>query len=87
MADDSARSSLRRLPLLSFVGALGFVAVSFVFYLYMHYAGLGIVHKVRTVVAMALCILIGFAIYYAGAALQRRRGIDVSLNYGELPGE
>ena len=74
-------------PLLSFVGALGFVAVSFVFYLYMHYAGLGIVHKVRTVVAMALCILIGFAIYYAGAALQRRRGIDVSLNYGELPGE
>jgi amino acid transporter len=75
------------IPLLSIVGLLGFAAVSFVFYLYMHYSGLGIAHPVRTVIAMAACIVIGFAIYFVGAAIQKRRGIDVSLNYAELPGE
>jgi basic amino acid/polyamine antiporter, APA family len=75
------------IPLLSIVGVLGAAAGGFIFYLYMEYPGLGIAHPLRNILAMVGCIVLGFALYYGAAAIQRRRGIDVSLNYGELPAE
>lgn len=74
-------------PVLTIIGILGFAAVAFVFYLYMHYDGLGVVHKVRTVAAMAACVVVGFLIYEVAAIVQRRRGVNVELNFGELPAE
>jgi amino acid transporter len=75
------------IPVLTIVGVLGLAAVVFVFYLYMHYDGLGIVHEVRTIVAMGACIVVGFLIYDVASFVQRRRGVDVELNFGELPAE
>jgi APA family basic amino acid/polyamine antiporter len=74
-------------PLLTIIGVLGLAAVVFVFYLYMHYDGLGVVHKVRTVIAMAACVVAGFSLYEVASIVQRRHGVDVDLNFGELPAE
>lgn len=72
-------------PVVSIVGALACAAVAFVFYIFMHYDALGIVHPVRTVLFMAASAVAGVVFYFVAASVQRSRGVDVRLNYAEVP--
>jgi amino acid transporter len=75
------------IPLLSLVGFAGAAASAFIIYLFLKYPGLGIANRRNTLLSMAACIVAGFVLYYAARAVQRSRGVDISLHYAEIPPE
>jgi len=74
-------------PLLTWIGVVGLAAGGFVVFILLHYPDLGIHHRARTLLAMGGSIVAGFVLYYGARAVQRARGVDISLSYREIPPE
>ena len=75
------------IPWLSWAGALGLAASLFVFWIFMKYPALGVSNRKNTVLAMIGLMVGGFLLYYVARAVQRARGVDIELNYHEIPPE
>jgi APA family basic amino acid/polyamine antiporter len=75
------------LPVLSIVGGLGFAAVLTAFVILLKYPGLGITDPLKALLFMAGSWLLGFGAYYLARNVQRRRRVDIALNYAEIPPE
>jgi APA family basic amino acid/polyamine antiporter len=75
-------------PLLTLQGALGTVTGVFIAYMLFKYPELGVTNKTTTLIIMGLCVLGSFVYYYVARELIRRRsGVDIALNYREIPPE
>jgi APA family basic amino acid/polyamine antiporter len=75
-------------PLLTWLGALTVIGIVFLGYVLVHYPGLGIQpHPVRALVVTFGVPLVGIAIYFIAAAVNRSRGVDLNLSSQELPAE
>jgi basic amino acid/polyamine antiporter, APA family len=74
------------IPIISLAGAAGLAASGFIFWIFWAYPGLALP---RHNTAIALIVLIGGAIiaYFVALLVQRQRGVDISLNYAEIPPE
>jgi hypothetical protein len=75
------------IPTLSLIGLAGAGASAFVIFLFLKYPGLGITNRTNTLLSMAACIVAGFVLYYLARLVQRGRGVDIALNYSEIPPE
>jgi basic amino acid/polyamine antiporter, APA family len=75
------------IPLLSWIGAFGLAASLFVFWIFMKYPALGVSNRKNTLIAMFGLMAGGFVLYYIARAVQRKRGVDIALNYQEIPPE
>jgi amino acid transporter len=75
------------IPILSLIGLAGAGASAFVIFLFLKYPGLGITNRLNTLLSMAACIVAGFLLYYLARLVQRGRGVDIALNYSEIPPE
>jgi APA family basic amino acid/polyamine antiporter len=75
------------IPLVAIAGAVSVVLLCIVFFLYLHYPGLGILHRGRFVRDWVI-VLAAAVLFYGGALLVRRRqGIDVKMLAEEIPPE
>lgn len=80
--------SVGGIPLLSVVGLLGMCGAGFIAYALLEYPGLGVANRGETLALIGGMFVLGFVIYYVARAVQRRRhGVDISLNYSEIPPE
>jgi len=88
------------LPLMSWFGAGSIIAGVFGAWLFLEYAALGLPNAGKGLsdqlfttpgngglALCAACLVLGAAIYYLGLAWRRSQGIDLSLNYLEIPPE
>lgn len=75
------------IPILSWIGALGLAASLFVFWIFMKYPALGVSNRKNTLLAMFGLMAGGFILYYVARAVRRARGVDIALNYQEIPPE
>lgn len=88
------------LPLMNWFGAGAIAAAAFGFWLWVAYPNLGLPRAGQHwtdqlftsplkggLALVALCLIAGAVIYYAGKAWRRTQGIDLSLNYLEIPPE
>jgi amino acid transporter len=74
-------------PVLAVVGLAGAAASAFVIFLFLKYPGLGITNRTNTLLSMGASIVAGFVLYFVARAVQRSRGIDIALNYSDIPPE
>ena len=58
----------------------------FLFYIFFAYDNLGL-PKTHTEIALAVLAAVGIGGYYLAVLVQRRRGVDITLNYAEIPPE
>jgi hypothetical protein len=75
------------IPILSLIGLAGAGASAFVIFLFLKYPGLGISNRLNTLLSMGACVVAGFLLYYLARFVQRGRGVDIALNYSEIPPE
>jgi APA family basic amino acid/polyamine antiporter len=96
----SANINVGGIPLMSIFGVGAILAASFGAYLWLTQAKLGLPNADKGIwkqlfnspgngglALVATCIIIGALIYYAGKTWRRSQGIDISLNYLEIPPE
>jgi basic amino acid/polyamine antiporter, APA family len=83
----AASGRVAGIPLLTVIGIVAFVAVVCAFSILMSYPSLGIADRGTALIYMAGSWLLGFAFYYVARAIQLRRGVDIALNYREVPPE
>lgn len=75
-------------PMLSLVGLLGMLAAGFVAFALLKYPGLGVSNRGETLGIIGGMFVLGFVVYYVARAVQRSRyGVDISINYSEIPPE
>jgi hypothetical protein len=74
------------IPVMSLIGAVGLAASIFIFTIFWVYTKLGLPAQ-HTLIALIVLVIVGIVGYYGALAIQRRRGIDISLNYAEIPPE
>ena len=75
------------IPTISIFGFVGLVASSFLVWTYVHYAALGLNLR-DTLIALAIMLGAGVVLYFVARAVQRsKKGVDISLNYAEIPPE
>ena len=75
-------------PLLSWIGLAGTAATGVIVYALLKYPELGIANRGKTLLIMAGFIVGPFIYYYAAREVQRRKnGVDIGLNYAEIPPE
>jgi amino acid transporter len=75
-------------PALTWIGAVGTATGVFIIYELLKYPELGVTNKTTTLSVMAACVVGSFAYYYAARAVQlKRTGVDIALNYKEIPPE
>jgi amino acid transporter len=86
-AQSPLRGRVLGLPVVSWAGVLGFLASVFVFWIFMRYPDLGVSNRLKTLLAMIGLMVGGFVLYYIARAVQRSRGVDIDLNYREIPPE
>jgi hypothetical protein len=80
--------SVAGIPLLSLVGLLGMCGAGFIAYALLEYPALGVSNKAETLGIIGGMFVLGFGVYYLARAVQRtRHGVDISLNYSEIPPE
>jgi hypothetical protein len=72
-------------PVLSILGALTFIGIAFTSYVLLQ-PEYGIPTG-KFFLFTALIMAVGIAIYYVALAVQRSKGRDIALNYGEIPPE
>jgi amino acid transporter len=88
------------LPLMCWFGVGSIVAGVFGAWLFLEYSGLGLPNAGKSLAdqlftspgngglsLIACCLILGAIVYYAGSAWRRSQGIDLSLNYLEIPPE
>jgi APA family basic amino acid/polyamine antiporter len=75
------------IPVLSIAGLGGFAAACFYIFVFFKYPALGIHDRRQGALIMASGILAGFALYFVARAVQAKRGVDIRLNYREIPPE
>ena len=71
---------------MSLVGAAGFAASVFIFSIFWIYKKLGLPAQ-HTLIALIVLVVLGIVGYYGAVLVHRRRGIDIRLNYAEIPPE
>lgn len=74
------------IPVMSLVGAAGFAASVFIFSIFWIYKKLGLPAQ-HTLIALIVLVVLGIVGYYGAVLVHRRRGIDIRLNYAEIPPE
>jgi hypothetical protein len=72
-------------PVLSILGGLTFIGIAFTSYVLLQ-PEYGIPTG-KFFLFTALIMAVGIAIYYIALAVQRSKGRDIALNYGEIPPE
>jgi basic amino acid/polyamine antiporter, APA family len=75
------------IPLITVLGVLGFLSASLIVYIFLRYAGLGVHNRSQTITMFLACLPVGYVIYQVARAAQRRRGVDITLHYAEIPPE
>jgi APA family basic amino acid/polyamine antiporter len=84
-----ASASTKRLlgiPVITILGTLATVACVVIFYLYLHYAGLG-VNTGQFYVDSAIIIAAAIILYFGARDVRRRQGVDMALLTQEIPPE
>lgn len=80
--------SVAGIPLLSLVGLLGMCGAGFIAFALLKYPGLGVSNRAETLGIIGGMFVLGFVVYYVARAVQRTRyGVDISMNYSEIPPE
>ncbi len=76
------------IPVATIVGLIAVASEIFVFWIFVHYRALGLhTHLGKVITLIVVFYAIGFLWYYVAKAIQARRGVDISLNYAEIPPE
>lgn len=75
------------IPLITLVGVLAFAAEAFMLFVLLSYPALGIPNAGIAMVVIVVVYAAGVGLYYLARGLQQRRGVDIRLNFTELPPE
>jgi amino acid transporter len=76
-----------KIPVLVILGVLSFAVMMFILYLLMANPAIGIAQWWYSPVFLVAVAAVGLLIYYVAKAVQKSKGIDISLAYKELPPE
>lgn len=74
-------------PLLTILGVLGLIGGAFIASIFLAYPGLGVSNRLNALLGMLGCFIGGFVIYAIAHRVRMARGVDISLNYREIPPE
>lgn len=75
------------LPLMTLFGVIALAVELFILYVLLHYQALGVTNRTNAMLMMVGLWVAGFVLYYVARAVQLRRGVDIGLNYAEIPPE
>lgn len=74
-------------PLLTIIGVLGLLGGAFIASILLAFPGLGIASRTNALLAMLGCFIGGFVVYWIARTVRRSQGVDIALNYREIPPE